>query len=203
MRRHKRMPLMILLVVVTLSVIAAVVWWQPLRQTVMSRRYYYEWTRDSGEVGRGWVLHKRWGQGRAIDVRFDEGKHFQDWYVRTGFMAHQGSSKGWTTWRSDGSIRSQHPVGGPVVVEAPWLWGQGDQTAPSIPPELIEGTRWQALLDGQDEWLDALDRRSEAWTFKVEEGESVDLKAVLEVDARAPDGVEASAPRDRGDRADR
>ena len=61
----------------------------------------------------------------------------------------------------------------------------------------------EALLDGQDEWLDALDRRSEAWTFKVEEGESVDLKAVLEVDARAPDGVEASAPRDRGDRADR
>ena len=160
--RRERTPIALAFLVLALCATTVALWWQPIVWSVTTRRVYFEFTTESGEVGRGWELKNRWTVDRVGP--------YKSWYLSTGYVSNEGSlGRGGSIWHSDGTLLEQNAVGqDESVVDEPWLWGEGDQSEPSIPEWMLDDDEWQAALDRQDRWLDKLDRRWERRNRHIE-----------------------------------
>ena len=168
MRRIERTPFALVFLVIALCATAVAVWWQPIVRSVTTRRVYFEYTTEFGEVGRGWHLHNRW----TVELVGP----FKSWYLSTGYIAQEGSELGSTIWHSDGTLLRQNLAGQvQPVIDEPWLWGHGDHSAPSIPEWMLDDNEWQAALDRQDRWLNELDRR---WERRNRDTEYLELDRI-------------------------
>ncbi len=152
----------LVLVLVVLGVVGLGLFvWEPVGDllwvSITTKRVPMPTSRDGGpwvpswipisvnpDVGRGWVRVKRWADppvahGTATWYFLSTGYKGQEYSIENGVIV------GETTWKSDGSVLSQHrvrdehgnlvdPYGEKAERRSPpWWWGVTDQTEPSAP----------------------------------------------------------------------